>query len=68
MELTPEMQKRLLMMQQGEITGHYIYRRIAGFLPPSRNREVILSMATDELGHYDTWNQYARRDISPSSF
>jgi len=66
MDLTPAIQKRLLEIQRGEITGHHIYRRIASFLPDEDNRTVIGRLAASELGHYQTWKEYTRQDVSPN--
>ncbi len=66
MELSPDLLKRLVAVQEHEITGHHTYKRIAGMMPVGQNRRVIEQMATAELGHYQTWKRYTRRDIAPN--
>jgi VIT1/CCC1 family predicted Fe2+/Mn2+ transporter len=60
------MQKRLLALQGGEISGHHIYKRIATRLPDADNRRVIERLAAGELNHYLTWKKYTQQDVAPN--
>ena len=42
--------KTLLIMQRGEITEHYIYKKIAAAQKDPHNREVVNRIAQDDLG------------------
>ena len=53
----PALMKTLLIMQRGEITEHYIYKKIAAAQKDPHNREVLTRIAQDELGHYGIWKR-----------
>lgn len=57
----------ILAMQQGEITEHHIYKKIADIQKDPRNRDVLTRIAQQELGHYDIWKRYTHQDISPDT-
>jgi VIT1/CCC1 family predicted Fe2+/Mn2+ transporter len=57
----------LLSMQQGEITEHHIYKKIADIQKDTRNREVLTRIALQELGHYGIWKRYTHQDVSPDT-
>jgi VIT1/CCC1 family predicted Fe2+/Mn2+ transporter len=63
----PALDATLLSMQQGEITEHHIYTKIAAVQKDPHNREVLNRIAQDELGHYGIWKQYTHRDIGPNT-
>jgi VIT1/CCC1 family predicted Fe2+/Mn2+ transporter len=63
----PALMKKLLVMQRGEITEHYIYKKIAAAQKDPHNREVLTRIAQDELGHYSIWKQYTHQDLKPDS-
>ncbi len=55
----------LIAMQQGEITEHHIYTKIAAAQKNTHNREVLTRIAQDELGHYGIWKRYTHQDVPP---
>ena len=57
----------LLAMQQGEITEHHIYKKIAAAQKDPHNREVLTRIAQDELGHYGIWKRYTHQDVAPNT-
>ena len=57
----------LLAMQRGEITEHYIYKKIALAQKDPHNREVLTRIAQDELGHYEIWKRYTQQDVAPNT-
>ena len=61
----PALKSKLLAMQKGEITEHHIYTRIAEVTADPRNREVLIRIAEDELGHYTIWKGYTQQDVAP---
>jgi len=63
----PELTATLLAMQQGEITEHHIYTKIAAAQKDPHNRDVLNRIAQDELGHYGIWKQYTHQDVEPNT-
>ena len=57
--------KNLLAFQKNEITEHHIYTKIAAITPEPGNRDVLLRIAQEELGHYRIWQRYTRQDVGP---
>ncbi len=63
----PALIATLLAMQQGEITEHHIYTKIAAAQKDPHNREVLNRIAQDELGHYGIWKRYTHQDVEPNT-
>ena len=63
----PQLIKTLLAMQQGEITEHHIYTKIASVQKDPHNREVLERIARQELGHYAIWKGYTQQDVAPGT-
>jgi VIT1/CCC1 family predicted Fe2+/Mn2+ transporter len=63
----PALNAILLGMQQGEITEHHIYKKIAATQKDTHNREVLTRIAQDELGHYGIWKRYTHQDVAPNT-
>jgi VIT1/CCC1 family predicted Fe2+/Mn2+ transporter len=61
----PQLIRTLLSMQQGEITEHHIYKKIAAAQKDPHNREVLEQISQDELGHYAVWKGYTHQDVAP---
>ena len=61
----PECLPRILSAQQAEITEHAIYRRIAAVTADPHNRDVLLRIASEELGHYHLWKRYTGKELTP---
>lgn len=65
MELTANLQQKMLAAQRNEITEYHVYKRIAGRMPDSENRRIIEQIANDELAHYKKWKHYTGQEVSP---
>jgi VIT1/CCC1 family predicted Fe2+/Mn2+ transporter len=65
--IKPELNTTLLAMQQGEITEHHIYTKIAAAQKDPHNRDVLNRIAQDELGHYSIWKRYTHQDVEPDT-
>jgi rubrerythrin len=63
--LTGEIIRRLLASQKGEITEHIIYKKLAQVTKDSHNRELLLSISSDELRHYNFWKQFTGEEVKP---
>lgn len=61
----PQMIQELLVLQKNEITEHHIYLRIALVTREQKNRDVLLRIAEEELGHYRIWRRHTGQDIKP---
>jgi VIT1/CCC1 family predicted Fe2+/Mn2+ transporter len=57
----------LLALQQGEITEHHIYKKIAAIQKVAHNREVLERISQQELGHYEIWKRYTHQDVAPNT-
>lgn len=62
--LSEESQRRLREFQRNEITEHHVYRGLAA-LAEGANREVLLRLAEEELGHYYALRAYTGADVPP---
>jgi VIT1/CCC1 family predicted Fe2+/Mn2+ transporter len=65
-ELPSGVKSKILVMQRGEITEHFIYRRLAKSVKDPRNQDVLRRVAGDELRHHDLWQQYTGEKPGPS--
>ncbi len=66
--LTPLVRKQIIQAQRNEITEYYIYRRLAGKIKSTHNKNVLNQIAEDELRHYKIWMQFSGREVSPSKW
>lgn len=66
--LSPEVRKQLIIAQRSEITEHKIYKRLAAKTKDQHNKQVLNSIAEDELKHYNIWKKYTGREVSPSQW
>jgi vacuolar iron transporter family protein len=67
MQDNPQLIQTLLSMQQGEITEHHIYKKIASAQKDPHNREVLERISQQELGHYAIWKGYTHQDVAPAT-
>lgn len=56
----------LVQAQQGEITEHHIYLRLADRERDASNREVLRRIAREEKDHFDIWKKHTGEDVKPS--
>lgn len=66
MELSREDLKQIKIFQKGEITEYYVYRNIAKKEKDESNKEILLTIAKDELRHYKIWEDISGVKVSPS--
>ena len=64
--LPPEVKSKILTMQKGEITEHFIYQKLAESVKDTHNRNVLQRIAKDELGHHNLWERYTGERPHPS--
>lgn len=65
MDLSPEIQQKLLAFQRVEITENHIYSRLAGTVKSPENRRVLEKIAADEMRHYEQWRRYTGESVAP---
>ena len=68
MTLSDALRSELIKAQKLEITKYHVYKRIAHLLPDESNRQVILEIAGDEKRHYEIWQEYTGKSVSPDPF
>jgi rubrerythrin len=68
MAVSDKVRKLILVMQQGEITEHHIYSRIAARLKDGDNKKIIAGIADDEKRHSEIWKQYTQTEVKPRMF
>jgi VIT1/CCC1 family predicted Fe2+/Mn2+ transporter len=66
MELSTEVLKTIKLFQKGEITEYYVYQNIAKREKDEKNREILLTIAKDELRHYGIWKEVTGEVVKPS--
>jgi VIT1/CCC1 family predicted Fe2+/Mn2+ transporter len=49
--------------QKGEITEYFIYQLLAKKIKDSKNKEILLKIADDELKHYNFWKEITGKKI-----
>lgn len=64
--LSPETEAFLMRMQENELTEHIIYKKIGLRVKDERNREILLSIAQDELTHAGVWEAYTGKKAKPN--
>lgn len=61
--------KYLIKFQRMEITERYLYLAVAKkACRKKENREMILSIAEEELKHYNIWKKYSGQEVAPNYF
>jgi vacuolar iron transporter family protein len=64
--LSPEIVKRIIIMQRGEATEHIIYERLARATADPHNRKILSHIAADEKRHYEFWQKASGKVVRPS--
>lgn len=65
MQLSEQVRRRVLNIQQTEITEHHIYKRLSRRINSPENAKILEQIAEDELRHYQGWKQYTNQDVEP---
>ncbi len=65
MSISPEIREQLLRYQRDELTGHFIYKRLAEAIKSPENQRILAQIATDELKHYQEWKNYTQQEVKP---
>ncbi|MFN8387456.1 MAG: VIT1/CCC1 transporter family protein [Anaerolineales bacterium] len=65
MQLSADVQQKILGFQRTEITEYHIYSRLAKRIKSPENAKLLEKIAQDELRHYNEWKQHSGRDVRP---
>ncbi len=57
--------QELIAFQQNELTESFVYRKLAQVAKQQKNKEVLMSIAKDELSHYEIFKQYSGKTLKP---
>ena len=68
MELSKKDLKIIKSFQKGEITEYHVYRNIAKKEKDQKNKEILLTIAKDELRHHNIWKEISKEVVKPSKF
>ncbi len=68
MQLTEEIQNKIIQFQQTEITEYHIYKRLAKRIKSVENAKILDQIAEDELRHYNGWKKYSNKEVEPRRF
>src|SRR5689334_24885563 len=68
MQLSADIQKKVLLFQQTEITEYHIYKRLAKRISSQENAKILDQIAEDELSHYNGWKRYSGQEVAPRWF
>ena len=65
MQLSADVQQKILGFQRTEITEYHIYSRLAKRIKSPENAKLLEKIAQDELRHYNEWKQHSGTDVRP---
>ena len=63
--ISEKVKKQVLKAQEGEITEHHIYNKLADCMPEGPNRILLNEIARDEYEHYEFWKRFSGEDVAP---
>ncbi|MBN2546500.1 MAG: VIT1/CCC1 transporter family protein [Spirochaetes bacterium] len=58
----------LIINQQNEIDGYYVYLYLSKKLKNKKNASILKKIADEEKKHYDILKKYSDKDIKPNKF
>lgn len=66
--MNKELEKKILAVQQDEITSYYIYKKLSKVIKNEENAKLLSKIGNNEMEHYNKLKKYTNRDISPNNF
>lgn len=63
-----KIQKKILEMQKGEITEHYVYDKLSNLCNDDDNKKILNKISKDELHHYHIWESITKEKLEPNKF
>lgn len=65
-QLTPDIRRQIIQAQKNEVTEYHIYKRLARKAPNKKQKNILNSIAEDELRHYKIWMKYSGIEVEPN--
>jgi VIT1/CCC1 family predicted Fe2+/Mn2+ transporter len=62
----PVLRKKILMAQKNEVTEYHAYSNLAENIKHPGNKDVLQSIAAEELAHSRFWQRYTGVEVSPN--
>ncbi len=66
MDLSQNLIKKIKAFQKAEITEYFVYKQIAKKEKNKDNQEILISIAEDELKHYNMWKEISGQVVKPN--
>lgn len=66
MDLSQNLIKKIKAFQKAEITEYYVYKQIAKKEKNKDNQDILMSIANDELKHYNMWKEISGEVVKPN--
>lgn len=60
------LEQKILRVQRDELTGHFIYKKLAATEKDEHNKQVLNSIANEEMEHYLFFKQISGKEIQPN--
>ena len=64
--MNEQQRRKVLNFQKDEITGYYLYLRLAEMIKDVHNAQVVRDMAATEMQHYQFWKSISQVDMRPN--
>ena len=61
-----EIQTLIETAMKNEISEYHVYTKLADCCYQGGNKQVLIDIANDELGHYKLWKGHLKKEIKPS--
>jgi hypothetical protein len=65
-QITPDIRRKILQAQKNEVTEYHIYKRLARKAQNKKQKNLLNSIAEDELRHYKIWMKYSGTEVEPN--
>ena len=66
--LMPDERKRVIKIQITEVTEYHIYKLLARKATDKNHKNILNTIADDELRHYKTWMKYSKTEVDPNKW
>lgn len=64
--LTTEVKKKILLIQQDELDSSITYQRLANSVKDEQNRDILINIAEQESQHCAVWESYTGINLKPN--
>lgn len=65
-QLTPAIRRQVIQAQKNEVTEYHIYKGLARKATDKKQKNILNSIAEDELRHYKIWLKYSGVEVEPN--